>query len=88
MSKETNIDYAEQTYKRNKVSTFKKNTKTHFTFSMFFGLHKREEVEIIHDQSYYIKNHLPSLASKQLVFFYEIHIQQISGPTTTSQLNE
>ena len=69
MSKETNIDYAEQTYKRNKVSTFKKNTKTHFTFSMFFGLHKREELEIIHDQSYYIKINFPLWHQNSLYFF-------------------
>ena len=30
MSKETNIDYAEQTYKQNKVSTFKKIYKDSF----------------------------------------------------------
>ena len=49
---------------------------------------KREEVEIRHVPSYYDKHKIPSLASTQLVFFDDIHIKKISGPLTTSRLNE
>ena len=64
------------------------NTKTCFTFYVFFGLQKNEEVERRHVPSYYDKNQHYFLASTQLVFFDQIHIQQISGPPTTSQINE
>ena len=63
-------------------------TRTHLTFFIVFGLHKSDELEVGHVLSYYNKNQLPSLASTQLIFFYEIHIQQISGSSTTSWLNE
>ena len=38
--------------------------------------------------SCYDKNQLPSLAPTQLVFFYEVHVKQVCGPPTTSQVNE
>ena len=38
--------------------------------------------------SWYNKEQLPSLTSTQLVFFGEVHIQQVSGPPTTSKLDE
>ena len=46
------------------------------------------EVEIWYVPSYYEKNQLTFLALTQVVFFDEIHIQHISGPPTTSRLNE
>ena len=63
-------------------------TMTHFTFTVLFGLHKMEEVDIRRVTSYYDKNQLPFLASTQIVFFDEIYIQQISGPLTRSHINE
>ena len=47
-----------------------------------------EEVEIRHEPSWYDKEQLPSLTSTQLVFFDEVHIQQVSGPPVTSKVNE
>ena len=45
-------------------------TRTHLTFSILFGLHKSDELEVGHVLSYYNKNQLPSLASTHLVFFW------------------
>ena len=53
-----------------------------------FGVQKMKEVEISHVPSYCEKNKLPYLALTQLVFFDETHIQKISVPPTTSQINE
>ena len=61
---------------------------THFTFSVLFVIYKREEVEIRHEPSWYKKEQLPSLKSNQLIFFGEVHIQQVSGPPVTSKVNE
>ena len=33
-------------------------------------------------------NQLPSLTSNQLVFFEGVHVKQVSGPPTKSQVNE
>ena len=66
----------------------KDNNSTYFTFSILFAKYKREEVEIRHVPSCYEKNQLPSLTSTQLVFFDEVHAKQVSGPHTTSRLNE
>ena len=40
-----------------------------------------------HEPSWYDKEELPSLTSTQLVFFDEIHIQQMCGPPVTSSVN-
>ena len=61
---------------------------THFTFSVLFVYYKREEVEIRHEPYWYDKEQLPSLASTQLVFFDEIHVQQVSGTPVTNKVNE
>ena len=45
-------------------------------------------MEIRHVPSCYEKNHLPSLTSTELVFFEEVHVKQVSGPPTTSRVNE
>ena len=45
-------------------------------------------MEISHEPSWYDKEQLPSLTSTQLIFFDEFHIQQFSGPPTTSKLND
>ena len=42
----------------------------------------------MHVPSWYDKEQLSSLESTQICFFDESHIQQISGPPTTSMLNE
>ena len=34
------------------------------------------------------KNQLLSLTSTQIVFFDKIHVKQVSGPPTTSQVND
>ena len=44
-------------------------------------------MEIRHETSWYNKEELPSLTSTQLVFFDEIHIQQMCGPPVTSKMN-
>ena len=45
-------------------------------------------MEIRHEPSWYDKEQLPYLTSAQLVFFNEVHIQQVSGPPVTSKVNE
>ena len=45
-------------------------------------------MEIRHEPSWYDKEKLPSMTSTQLIFFNEVHIQQVSGPPVTSKLNE
>ena len=72
--------------KRNEVN--EDNILTHFTFSVLFVYYKREEVEIRNEPSWYDKEQLTSLTSTQLVFFNEIHVQQVFGPPVTSLLNE
>ena len=42
----------------------------------------------MHEPSWYDKEQLPSLTSTQLVFFNEVHIQQVSVPPVTSKVNE
>ena len=66
----------------------KDNNSNHFTFSVLFVYYKWEEVETSHVPSWYDKEQLPYLTSTQLVFFYEFHIQQVSGSPTTSKCNE
>ena len=61
---------------------------THFTFSVLFVYYKMEEVEIRPKPSWYYKDQLTSLTSTQLVFFDEIHVQQVCGPPVTSKVNE
>ena len=72
--------------KRNEVN--KENSLTHFTFSVLFVYYKREEVEIRHEPSWYKKEQLPYLTSTQVVFFDEIHVQQVCGPPVTSLVNK
>ena len=43
---------------------------------------------ITHEPSWYDKEQLPYLTSAQLVFFNEVHIQQVSVPPVTIKLNE
>ena len=66
----------------------KDNNSTHFTFSVFFVIYKRAEVEIRHEPSWYDKEQFPSLTSTKLFFFDEVHIQQVSGPSMTSKFNK
>ena len=66
----------------------KDNNLTYFTFTIFFVIYKRQWVEIRHESSWYDKEKLPSLTSTQIDFFDEVHIQQVSGPSVTSNLNE
>ena len=61
---------------------------TNFTFSILFVIYKREEVEIRHESSWYDKEQLPSMTSTQLVFFNEVHVQQVSGPHVTRKVKE
>ena len=42
----------------------------------------------MHVPSCYDKKQLPSLTSTQLVFFDKVHVKQLCGPPTTSQVNE
>ena len=42
----------------------------------------------MHEPYWYDKKQLPSLTSAQLVFFDEVHIQQVSGTPVTSKVNE
>ena len=55
---------------------------------MLFAKYKREEMETRHVPSFYKKTQLPSLTSTQLVFFDEVHFKQVSGPPTTSRVND
>ena len=66
----------------------KNNNFTNFTFSIFFVIYKREEVEIRHKKSWYDKEQFLYLTSTQIVLFYEVHIQQVSGPPVTSKVNK
>ena len=50
--------------------------------------YKREEAETRHAPSWYEKEQITYLTSTQLVFLDEVHIQQVSGPPTTSKFNE
>ena len=61
---------------------------TRFTFSVLFVIYKKEEVKIRHKPSWYNKEQIPYLTSTQLVFFDEVHIQQVSGPPVTSKVNK
>ena len=72
--------------KRKEVN--KDNSLTNFTFSILFIIYKREEVEIRHEPSCYDKEELPSMASTQLAFFNEVHVQQVSGPPVTRNVKE
>ena len=45
-------------------------------------------MEIKHEPSWYDREQLPYLASTQIVFFDEFHIQHVSGPPVTSKVNE
>ena len=64
------------------------NNSTHLTFSILFAKYKREEMEIRHIPSWYNKNQIPSLTSTQLVQFNEVHVKQVSGPPTTSRVDD
>ena len=66
----------------------KDNNSTYFNFSVLFAKYKRDEVEIRHAPSCYEKNQLPSLKSTQFLLFDEVHVKQVSGPHTTSRVNE
>ena len=66
----------------------KYNKLTHFTFSILFVIYKSEEAEIRHEPSWQDKEQLPSLTSTKIVFFDEVHVQQVSGPNVTRRLNE
>ena len=41
-----------------------------------------------HEPSWYDKEKILSMTSTQLVFFDEVHIQQVSGPPVANKLNE
>ena len=45
-------------------------------------------MEIRHVPSCYDRNNLLSFKYTQLVFFDEVHVKKISGPPTTSRLND
>ena len=45
-------------------------------------------MEIRHELPLYNKEQLPYLTSTQIVFFDEVHIQQVSRPPVTSKVNE
>ena len=45
-------------------------------------------MEIRHEPSWYDKEQLPSLTSTQIVFFDEIHVQQVCGPPVTIKVNK
>ena len=45
-------------------------------------------MEIRHEPSWYDKEQITYLTSTQLVFFDEVHIQQVSGPPVTSKVNK
>ena len=45
-------------------------------------------MEISHDPSWYDKEQLPYLTSTQIIFFNEVHIQQVSVTPVTSKVNE
>ena len=45
-------------------------------------------MEIRHEPSWYDKEQITYLTSTHLVFFDEVHIQQVSGPPVTSKVNE
>ena len=66
----------------------KDNNLTYFTFSIFFAKYKMEEVGIRHVPSYYDKSHISSLTSTRIVLFDRFHVKQVSGPPTTSRVNE
>ena len=53
-----------------------------------FVIYKRGEVEIRHEPSWYDKEQLLYLTSTQLVFFDEVHMQEVSIPPTTSKFNK
>ena len=42
-------------------------------------------MEIRHEPYWYEKEQLPYLRSIQIIFFDEVHIQQVSGPTMTNK---
>ena len=42
----------------------------------------------MHEPFRYDKEQLPYLTSTQLVFFDEVHVQQVNGPPITSKVNE
>ena len=45
-------------------------------------------METRHVPSCYEKTNLPSFISTQLVLFDEVHVKQVSGPPTTSRVND
>ena len=45
-------------------------------------------MEIRHEPSWYNKEQLPYLTSTQIVFFNEVHIQKVSGPSVKRKVNE
>ena len=45
-------------------------------------------MEIRHVPSCYEKKQLPLLTSTQLVLFDKVHVKQVSGPPTTSRVND
>ena len=53
-----------------------------------FIIYKREEVERIHEPSWYAKEQLPYMTSNELVFFDKFHMQQFSGPPMKSKFTE
>ena len=45
-------------------------------------------MEIRYEPFWYDKEQLPYLTSTQIVFFNEVHIQQVSGPPVIIKVNE
>ena len=75
-------------YKIKRKAVNKDNNSTHFTFFILFVIYKREEVKIRHEPYWYDKEQLPYMKSTQIVFFNEVHIQQVSGWPVTSKVNK
>ena len=55
---------------------------------MLLNNYPREEVETRHVPPCYNKKHISSLTSTQLLFFDKVHVKQVSGPPTKSQVND
>ena len=45
-------------------------------------------MEISYEPSWYDREQLLSMTSTQIVFFVEVHIQQVRGPLVTNKVNE
>ena len=85
-TKQTSIEKESTKTKCKDINKY--NNLTHITFSILFVNYKREGAEMRHIPKFVDGGQLHSLTSTQLFFFNEVHIQQVSGPPTTSKCNE